>query len=618
MLEAVLAPFKQSPAELQEELTAFGAVGGFIALDMETAMAPVCFQGRKQVRLLQLYTPTKSRAYDLQTWSSEMWEVLRLWLSRRDLIFVGHNLAFDFRCLLGCGCPIAGQLRDTLVFSQLLYNGQAWALKKGALTLAACCKRVLGQNLDKTMQTADWMNLDLTTNRPALEYAMADVRYTYQLADELHGQVLAAGLGPVMRLECETIKSTVMMEQAGFPVNRDHLDQVITDLASDSQEAQGYFIESLDNDLDGGLPRWNGEINLRPKSSGRGDKKVPAGFNYNSPVQVLRYFQQIGIEPHTPNGWPTVDQKALGKFKTNPTVAAYISYRKAEKRLSMMKALNSVVDADTSRVYPRFNQLRTGTGRYSCSSPNCQQIPREPYIRNCFSAPEGRSLVVMDVKNMEMAVAASERIANEQNIQEALRTGRDIHTFTASKIFSVAEDDVTKDQRQKAKTINFGLLYGAGAQGLINYFEAFGQFITRREAEFFREAWLSAYPAFSLWHSFCRGQALERQVRMVDGRLRALEPPLDKHTVVANNIVQGTSASIVKLTMNRVRENLPDRAFLFGQAHDEILVECCEGDGGFCLALMKSELRDAGVEILGSSVEMVGEGAVVRSWGDAK
>jgi len=279
--------------------------------------------------------------------------------------------------------------------------------------------------------------------------------------------------------------------------------------------------------------------------------------------------------------------------------------------------LDKHIAAD-GRIHARFAPLSTGTGRFTCSAPNLQQVPRESYIRDCFVAADGCELVVMDVKNMECGVGCSEPIANEFLMQQALREGADLHTLTAHLIFGVPIEEVTKDQRQKGKCSNFGLLFGSGAAGLKDYFASFGQSITIEEAINFRQAWLDAYPAMAAWHRWAKREVDKGEVRMVDGRRRWLVGDLAKPTVLLNNIVQGTAASIVKSTMVKVYKRLPTNARLVAQIHDEIIVESPVGAGEDILQMMKDCLLQAGREIIGDSVDMLGDGSVALSWGQAK
>lgn len=428
----------------------------------------------------------------------------------------------------------------------------------------------------------------------------------------------------VYDLECALIPAVVEMEHTGMLVDQEQALAAIAQLEEEIGISRGEFLEVLDSQLrelhGEGLPREpDGTFNLRAKKALKRDGGAPAGFNINSPAQVIKNLQLVGIEPVDPKTEkPSTDKKVLRPLADNPVVFSLLAYKRAEKRRSMIQSwLDKNIEND-GRIHARFAPLSTGTGRFSCSSPNLQQCPRESYIRDCFVAADHHELVVMDVKNMEMGVACCEPIANELLMQNALRDGVDLHTLTGHLMFGVPLEEVSKEQRQRSKSCNFSLLFGSGAQGLKDYFAASGVTITLDEATEFRKAWLAAYPAMAEWHRKAKWECEKGEVRMVDGRRRWLVGEQAKPTVWLNNLVQGTAASIVKATMVGIWPRLPKDASLVAQIHDELIVETPEGSGEEVLEIMKAQLLLAGRLIIGDSVDMVGEGSVAKSWGQAK
>jgi DNA polymerase-1 len=598
--------------------TDFQQLGDVITLDLETAMAPECFEGRSKVRLLQLLSEAGECWYDLPTFTDGDWAELKVCLENPALTVIGQNLFFDYRCLLGCGITLRGRLEDTMIQSALLTNG----LPGVSNSLEAIAKRVCGLVVDKTLQKQDWMAAEL--NEADLAYAMGDVRVTYQAWREMRAQIKQAGLQRVYDLECALIPAVVQVEHSGLRIDTEQTAAAIEQLEAEITESRGLFLETLDGLLvettGTGLPRdEDGSYNLRAKAALKRDGGAPAGFNINSSQQVLRYLQALGLEPVDPkSGKPSIDKKVLRPLADQPVVQWLLAYKRAEKRRSMIQSwLDKHIAAD-GRIHARFAPLSTGTGRFTCSAPNLQQVPRESYIRDCFVAADGCELVVMDVKNMEAGVACSEPIANEFLMQQALRDGVDLHTLTAHLIFNTPLEEVTKEQRQRGKSCNFGLLFGSGAAGLKDYFASFGTSITIEEALQFRQAWLDAYPAMAAWHRWAKREVEKGEVRMVDGRRRWLVGDLAKPTVLLNNVTQGTAASIVKSTMVKVHKRLPTKARLVAQIHDEIIVEAPAGAGEDILQMMKDCLLQAGREIIGDSVDMLGDGSVALSWGKAK
>jgi len=368
-----------------------------------------------------------------------------------------------------------------------------------------------------------------------------------------------------------------------------------------------------------GLPRNpDGSFNLRAKDSGsiRLGTKQYAGFNINSSQQVLRYFNEVGIEPVDDTGKPSTDKKVLARFSSDPLVQMYLSYRKAEKRLMMAQKLAEAVD-DNHRVHSRFMPLATGTGRFSSSSVNLQNIPRDEAFRCAFRVEWGRSLCVADFSGMELRIAAA--LAKEQRMLDAFNEGADIHQRTAALMYGIEEAEVSSAQRRAAKCANFGLLFGSGARGLMNYFATLGIFITLGEAEGFHHLWHKAYPAFGRWHRECQAAATEGlEVRTALGRRRYLFGCDNKLTVQANNRVQGTGADINKLAIIEVHAKLPRTARFVATIHDELVVECDTEDSAEVLAMMLAEMEDAGKSVLGDCVRLIGEGSVAQSWGEAK
>lgn len=252
---------------------------------------------------------------------------------------------------------------------------------------------------------------------------------------------------------------------------------------------------------------------------------------------------------------------------------------------------------------------------HNCSSPNLQQIPRDAEFRGAFKAPEGRVLVQADYSAMELRVAAA--IAGEQRMIDAFNAGADIHTRSAALMFGIEEAEVTKPQRQQAKALNFGALYGSGAKGVQAYCATLGLFISFNEAVALLARWHEAYPAFGKWHQKCddRAQAGE-PVRTVTGRRRRLFGDDNRLTTQANNVVQGTSADIMKAALVEIHRQLPLSAFLVATVHDEVLVECDEDDGDAVLATVLREMEAAAVPVLGTGIRISAEGGVLTSWGD--
>lgn len=219
------------------------ALGSPCCLDMETALAPLCFEGRGQVRLLQFYSEKGECWFDLQTFTDADWEELKQVLEHPATTWIAQNFLFDYRCLLGCGIRLQGRLEDTLIQSALLTNG----LANTSNSLEAIAMRVLKLKLDKSLQAQDWMSADLA--EADLDYAMNDVRITYRCWEEMRAQIKTARLQRVYDLECSLIPAVVEMEHTGMLVDQEQAMAAIAQLEEEITESRGEFLDLLDQRL---------------------------------------------------------------------------------------------------------------------------------------------------------------------------------------------------------------------------------------------------------------------------------------------------------------------------------------------------------------------------------
>lgn len=590
-------------------------LGTCFALDTETALAPLCFQPGHW-RLLQLHNDQTSLWYDIPTLSPEDFEVLKIFLERRDLEITAQYIAFDYRVLLANGITLYGRLFDTHIASSLLHNGKA----KMSHALEAIAKRELGLVMDKSLQAQDWMKAQLS--EADLRYALEDVRVTWEVAGVLHEQIAAQGLEPVYQLECALVPAVVQMEHTGFYLCPETIAGTIEYYRSEAMVAKEVFLETLDGRLESdGLPRLpredDGTFNTRVKDSGSvrlGTKKL-AGFNINSSQQLLQWFKYLNIEPLDDTGKPSTDKKVLARYMSDELVRMLMHYKRVEKRLGMAQKLQEHCGED-GRIHARFMPLATGTGRFASSGPNLQQVPRDPDFRCAFKpASPDRRLVQADYSGMELRVAAA--IAGEQAMIDAFNAGADIHTRTAALMYGISEEEVSKEARRTAKALNFGALYGSSAKGVQDYCATLGLFISQREAADLLKKWHDAYPAFGRWHRQCQDAAMRGEpVRTRIGRRRLLYGDDNRLTTQANNVVQGTSADIMKMALVEIHRQLPPEAYLVATCHDEVIAECREQDAPALLELVLREMEEAAVPVLGTGIRIVAEGGVLSSWGD--
>jgi DNA polymerase-1 len=262
-------------------------------------------------------------------------------------------------------------------------------------------------------------------------------------------------------------------------------------------------------------------------------------------------------------------------------------------------------------VYAGWRQLGANSGRMACTAPNLQNLPRDVRYRRCFVAPPGRVLVKADYSQIELRIAA--QVAGEDRMIAAYRRGDDLHTLTARTLLGTT--DVTKADRQLAKAVNFGLLYGMGARGFRRYARSHcGVELTEDQAEQYRRAFFTAYPALRRWHNTVgRTQDRPIETRTLAGR-RCRN--VARFTEKLNLGVQGTGADGLKaaLALLWVRRAECPGAVPVLAVHDEIVVECDAGTADAAAGWLKQAMLD-GMAPLVAPVPVEVEVSVAPAWG---
>ena len=349
-------------------------------------------------------------------------------------------------------------------------------------------------------------------------------------------------------------------------------------------------------------------------------------FNINSTKQLGELlFDKLGLPPvkKTKTGYST-NADVLEKLKNkHPIIPAIMDYRMLTKlKSTYADGLLKVID-DDGRIRTTFQNLVTATGRLSSTEPNLQNIPVRTdlgaEIRKMFIPKVGHVLVDADYSQIELRVLA--HIANDETMQEAFRSGMDIHTVTASQVFGVAPEAVTPLQRRNAKAVNFGIVYGISEFSLA---EDIG--VSRYEAKDYIDSYLANYHGVRNYMKDVVVKARENgYTQTLYGRKRSI-PELTStnfnirqgaERIALNTPIQGTAADLIKLAMIRVHRALKDNypeATLLLQVHDELIVECPEELAADVAALISKEME----QVASLRVPLTAEAKWGSSWYDAK
>jgi DNA polymerase I-like protein with 3'-5' exonuclease and polymerase domains len=533
-----------------EALTTQPAIG----LDTETTdLDPYT----SRLRLIQLAGPDGVCVVDLDSFGngdlskSEAIVPLKRLLEAPRPIKIAHNAKFDAKFIKhNLGTDLGG-LFDTLLASQLIGAGDIEE-RHGLETVAS---RFLGEVVDKSERLSNW-NFELSEAQ--LAYAARDAAVLVPLREKLIEKLKSESLIKCAQLEFECVMPVVNIELAGFYMHKDRwLEQLAivekrrAALADELQEVLAE--ESNQGSLFGGPQR--------------------EAINLDSHQQLTQALNRLGIPvPDSTRNWKL--QPLAAQY---PVIDKLLEYRTVQKALTsygqnMIELINPV----TRRLHADFRQIGAPTGRFSCTNPNIQQVPHAVEYRRCFSGyPEGRKLVIADYSQIELRILAE--FSGDQGFIDAFNSGADLHRVTASQVFNVVQDQVSKEQRDFAKRLNFGVVYGIGAQRF-----SMMTGLTVPAAEDVLKRYFSTYRQLDRYLREAANRAVvERQARTGSGRLvRFRYDENDRQQISMtqrngkNTPIQGTSADILKRALRLLSEELQGTtAKVVNIIHDEVVVE---------------------------------------------
>jgi DNA polymerase I-like protein with 3'-5' exonuclease and polymerase domains len=550
-----------------------------------------------RLRLIQLATPDRVYIVDFDHFAngdsqrSDALAPLRRLLAAPRPIKIAHNAKFDAKFIKhNLGVDLGG-LFDTLLASQLVGAGDIEE-RHGLETVAG---RYLNELVDKTERLSNW-NLELTSAQ--LEYAARDAAVLLPLREKLIERLKAESLIRCAQLEFECVMPVVDIELAGFFMHKDRwLEQLSIvekrriELAEQLQQVLAE--ESSQGSLFGGPQRED--------------------INLDSQQQLTKALNRLGIPvPDSTRNWKL--QPLAAEY---PVIAKLLEYRTVQKALTsygtnMIDMINPV----TNRLHADFRQIGAPTGRFACTNPNIQQVPHAVEYRRCFSGyPAGRKLVIADYSQIELRILAE--FSGDRGFIEAFNCGADLHRVTAAQVFNAALDQVTKEQRDFAKRLNFGVVYGIGAQRF-----ALMTGLSVSDAENVLRRYFGTYRELDTYLRDAANRAVsERQARTASGRLvRFRYDENDRQQISMtqrngkNTPIQGTSADILKRALRLLKDELAEtNAQIVNIIHDEIVVETDADEAPDVAAKVERIMCAAGQEYL-KTVPVKVETEIADEW----
>ncbi|MBU0707488.1 DNA polymerase I [Patescibacteria group bacterium] len=494
-----------------------------------------------------------------QTFRQNALSSLKPVLERSEIKKYGQNLKFDIAILEKAGISLNGVDFDTMIASYLLnpsvrqHNLNALAFNELNHEMIPI-EQLIGKKGKSQLTMEEVPMEDLS------QYACEDADYTYQLVAPLRKRLTEKHLSKLFStIELPLIKVLALMEKHGVLIDA----QLLSQMSRDS----GKKISALEKKI---------------------YKEAGEEFNINSPLQLKKiFFDKLDIDTEgvgmTKTGYSTAATELEKMHDAHPIVPLIIEYRELSKlKSTYIDALPELINPQTGHVHTSFNQTITATGRLSSSNPNFQNIPiRTPLgreIRKAFIASPGFQILAADYSQIELRVVAS--IANDKSMLDAFRNDEDIHARTAAEIHGCELEDVSKDMRRHAKTINFGILYGMGTYGLARSAK-----MEVSEASDYIETYFDHHEGIRKYIE--QTKALARKMGYVEtlfGRRRYLPEIISgirqvrasAERMAINMPVQGTAADLIKLAMIEIHRELPTispKTKMILQVHDELVFE---------------------------------------------
>jgi len=541
-----------------------------IGLDIETTGLDPYFS---EVRLIQI-SPSSDFTYILDMQSIENLDKIKKIFEAKKPVKVIHNAVFEQKFLKHHFNINLGSVFDTMLANKLIYNG---IYRRNSLQDVV--KDELGLFLDKEMQTSAWGKNELDSMQ--LNYAAKDSAILLILRKKQIKKIVELGLVNIAKIEFDCTKAVTALELNGIFVDHNLIKKFREDI---EKEIEKLLVE---------IENFFGKINI------------------NSHKQVAYVLSRKGIYTES------TSESELKKYaKEYKGIQAFLDYKSLYKRLSStIEPLENNLNPITNRVHSSYNQLGATSGRMSCYNPNLQNIPRGE-IRSIFKAPKGRKLIIADYSQIELRIIAE--ISNDSTLINAFQNKQDIHNITASIITHKDINQISKEDRQKAKAVNFGLVYGMGAKGLVKYANnSFNIDMTNIEAEEIYYKFFEKYDGIKRWHNEVKSKSSNIEyLETLSGRKRFYDSDKRYYSELFNTPVQGTGADILKLALVFLQKEFNETStLLVNTVHDEVVIECDEVEAENIAKRVNYLMVEAGKQFV-KSVPIIVDVNISNDWSE--
>ena len=481
-------------------------------------------------------------------------------LKNRSILKVFHNAKFDVEYLVNSGCEV-NNYHCTLIMAQVLGEEK--------LSLKELTKKYLGVNIDKSMQHSDNWQGEITQEH--IDYAVKDVENTRGLFYKLQDELISKNLWMTYEIERRALPAIIMLENNGIK-----MEFYKWNLRLDKDRKLIQEIEFTIRDL-----LNNSQLNL------------------NSPKQLVEAIKEYGIKLHS-----TSDDE-LAKYSDEHEVIKLLrKYRKLQTKIKTYgEKLKSSID-DDGRIRADWRLIGAKSGRMSCNNPPLQAMPGNS--REFFVAEDGYKLVCSDYSQIELRVLAS--ISKDETLMNYFNNEVDLHRGTASLIFKKPLDEITNKERQVAKSLNFGIIYGITAYGIQKNLRKSGLDITLDEAEEYRIKFLNVYPRVrAIQDALLRAD----YIKTIGGR-RWQGGGLSM-TQRLNLPIQGSAAEGLKEALALLVNSIKETWKLVAIVHDEILLEVPTDDAEEAKQVLENCMI-TGMKNIIKDIPVIVETSISNNW----
>ncbi|PTM11411.1 MAG: DNA polymerase I [Bacteroidetes bacterium] len=514
-----------------------------------------------------------------KTEAQELIEQLRPFFENENIQKIGQNLKYDIKVLAKYKVAVRGKLFDTMLAHYLINPDMRHNMDVLAETYLnytpISITELIGKKGKNQLSMRD-VPLDKQT-----EYAVEDADITLQLKEHFEKELGEANTQKLFDdIEIPLLRVLAAMELEGINLDSDFLNSLSEDLNTDIKSLETKIYETAGEEFNIASPKQLGIILFEKMKLVDKPKKTKTG-QYATSEDILSYLaKDHEIIQHI------LDYRGLAKLKS-----------------TYVDALPLQVEPSTGRVHTDYMQTVAATGRLSSNNPNLQNIPirteRGRQVRKAFvPRDENYTLLAADYSQIELRIIAA--LSEEETMIEAFKNGEDIHASTASKVFNVPLNEVTREQRGNAKTVNFGIIYGVSAFGLSNQTD-----LNRTEAKELIETYYATYPKLRAYMSqqvdFARDNGY---VETVLGRRRYLKDINSGNAIVrgaaernaVNAPIQGSAADIIKVAMINIYNELEAGNYktkMLLQVHDELVFDVYKPELELIKTLVKTKMESA-------------------------